>query len=552
MVFPGQRTAVVAALFGAGLAAAPAVADGPAPSGHPNSKSIGIYIGHELTADGSTLVGGFGHEPSSHWIEIVPRRSFPEGAEMRVGVTENARIPGKLTTIPQARETAKYITSNYSEFAGFPPPLTNGGLNEHGVAARDIWSPSRDELVEIAKANTPQTGPNYSDLARVVMERAESAREAAALVGRLIDEHGFSTYGGNSHLFADSEEAWVFINYAAKGLWAAKRIGPDEVRVMYPGYIHEFPPDFKERDGYMGSDNLVSFAREKGWWDGEGSLNLQQVYGEPFPADVEQDFYPQFYADARNPPARETELRNMAPVSVEDLMAYVRDPRWSTDFTGYGQVAHIRPDAPKQLHTLYTAITSGITTPFVPIPIAATSVPPEFTQHRYMTKDASSHFVDPDYGPLEATRYATRTFKRLLYHTCEHPKDFLHEVTGEIERFERGLLDQRDEVEARARALMAEGKTRSARKLLTRDVHENLLASLDLGQDLVRAVEQETRRTYGIRMPDGERAEGETTPATSQPMARQGWGAMIHCYDAELDEYPRPHGLYNDSPNLTY
>jgi dipeptidase len=539
-------------VLGGTLVAASAAAEPPEPAGHPNSKSIGIYVGHELTADGSTLVGGFGHEPSSHWIEIVPRRSFPEGAKMQVGVTENARIPGRLTEIPQARETAKYITSNYSEFAGFPPPLTNGGLNEHGVAARDIWSPSRQELVDIAKENAPQTGPNYSDLARAVMERATSAREAAELVGRLIDKHGFSTYGGNSHLFADSEEAWVLINYAAKGLWAAKRLGPDEVRVMYPGYIHEFPADFKQRDGYMGSDNLVAFAREKGWWDGEGPLNLQKVYGKPFPADTEQDFYPQFYADGRNPPAREAELRKMAPVSLEDLMAYVRDPRWSTDFTGYGQVAHIRPDAPKELHTLWTAVTSGITTPFVPIPIAATSVPPEFSQHRYMTKDASSHFVDPDYGPLEATRYATRTFKRLLYHTCEHPKDFLHRVTGEIERFEAGLLAQRSVVEARAKALLAEGKTQTVRQMLTRDVHENLLASLNLGQDLVQAVEQETRRKYGIRMPEGDRAEGETTPATSQPMAREGWGAMIHCYEPELDEYPRPHGQYNDAENLTY
>jgi hypothetical protein len=169
-----------------------------------------------------------------------------------------------------------------------------------------------------------------------------------------------------------------------------------------------------------------------------------------------------------------------------------------------------------------------------------------------MTKNASSHFVDPDYGQLEATRYATRTFKRLLYHTCERPKDFLQQVTGEIERFERGLLDRREVREARAKALLAEGKTRTVERRVTREVHGDLLASLNLGEDLVRAVEQEARREYGIRMPEGERAEGETTPATSQPMARHGWGAMIHCYEEELDVYPRPHGLYNDAEPLVY
>ena len=44
--------------------------------------------------------------------------------------------------IPQAAVTFKFLTMNYSSFAGFPAPLTNGGLNEHHVAIRDVWSPS--------------------------------------------------------------------------------------------------------------------------------------------------------------------------------------------------------------------------------------------------------------------------------------------------------------------------------------------------------------------------------------------------------------------------
>ena len=67
---------------------------------------------------------------------------------------------------------------SYSEYEGFPPPLTNGGLNEHGVAARDVWSDSRPELVEMTPR--PQRGVSYSDLSRIVLERASSAREAAS------------------------------------------------------------------------------------------------------------------------------------------------------------------------------------------------------------------------------------------------------------------------------------------------------------------------------------------------------------------------------------
>lgn len=516
------------------------------------SKSLGVYVGSDLTEDGSTLVGGFGHEPSSHWIEIVPHQQHPETATTKVGVTEDADIPGELTEIPQAEETFKYITSHYSEFAGFPMPLTNGGLNEHGVAARDIWSPSRSELVEMAEEAAPQTGPNYSDLARAAMERATSAREAVEVVGDLMDEHGYSTYGGNSHLFADEKEGWVFINYAHPDgdLWAAERLGSDEVRVSYPGYILDFPVDHEDHAGFMASDRLVEFAEEKGWWDGEGdTLNLLEVYGEgQFPAEEDDYFYPEFYQGSRHPLEREDEVADMAPVSLEDILAYVRDPRWSTDFQGYGQVAHLRPDAHPELQTLWTAITSAVTTPYVPIPIGAEDVPPEFTQHRYMTKDSASNFLDTDWQHQEATRYATREFKRLLYYTCERPEEFYPDVTGAIEGFEKRLLAERSRIERQAAERYEAGADDEARELVTDNVEDRLLESLDLGMDLTEEVETETRERFGIRMPKGRDQDGETAPATSQHMAEDAWGDMVHCFDDDIhDDLPRAHGAYTDA-----
>ena len=108
--------------------------------------SYGIYVGSNLTSDGSVLLGGTGDEVSSHWLEIVPRRRYAPDATIKVGVDHRATYPGEFIEIPQVAETAKYITMNYTDFEGFPPPLTNGGLNEYGVAARDIWSPSRKEF----------------------------------------------------------------------------------------------------------------------------------------------------------------------------------------------------------------------------------------------------------------------------------------------------------------------------------------------------------------------------------------------------------------------
>lgn len=174
--------------------------------------SYGFYVGKNLTADGSVLLGGTGEEVSSHWLEIVPRQEHGSDETIKVGVTSEAYIPGEMIEIPQAPVTYKYITMNYSDYQGFPPPLTNGGMNEHQVAIRDIWSPSRKELVEMTP--TPQRGPQYSDLARIALERATTAQEAVEIIGELIDKHGYSTYGGNSHLIADPNEGWIAIQFA--------------------------------------------------------------------------------------------------------------------------------------------------------------------------------------------------------------------------------------------------------------------------------------------------------------------------------------------------
>lgn len=507
------------------------------------AKSIAFYVGRNLTEDGSVLLGGFGHEPSSHWYEITPARIFPPGTTMEVGITEEARIPGERFRIPQVTETLRFITTNYSEFAGFPPPLTNGGLNERGLAARDVWSPSRPELVEMTPV--PQRGLNYSDLSRIAMERAGSAREAAEIVGRLIDEHGYATYGGNSHLFADAEEGWVLIDYAGgQGLWAAERLGPDDVRVSYPGYIGDFPVDFERSPDHMGSENLVSFAVEQGWWhpDGDEPFNLHRVYGRTFPSDPSQDDPHNLF---RYPPLLEEEVRGMAPVSVADMMALVRDPRWSNDGSGYGQVAHLRPGVHPEIVPLWMSITGAVASPFVPVRLGVRDVPPEYKQHRYMTKDADDAFLDADFAPLEATRSAFRVHKRLLYHVCEQPGAFLRPVTADLEAFEARLMAEQAGLEGEVGARYAAGDVEGARDTLTAYTERRLLDAIDLGEALVTRTEAKTRDEFGIRMPDTEVPEGATWRPESGPMTLRSGRTYHRCFRDGLDRYPRPHGSYS-------
>lgn len=457
----------------------------------PVRASYGIYVGRNLTKDGCVFLGGYGDEPSSHWLEIVPRREHEPGSTVAVGATEEANYPGELIEIPQAEVTFRYITMNYSAFAGFPAPLTNGGMNEHHVAGRDIWSPSRDELRRMTP--NPQRGPQYSDLSRIAMQRATTAREAVEIIGALMDEYGFSTYGGNSHLFADADEGWIVINYAGgQGLWVAERLGPDDIRVSRPGYIGVVPENYQEHPDFMGSPNLFSFAIEQGWYDPES--------GEPFHAGKV------YGASAEKAPAVELiegRLKERAgQIDLADMFEMVRTTDVTRDTAGYGQVAHLRKGVHEELGTLWVAATSSTTAPFIPYRIGVQDVPPEFKWHRYLTDGEAERFMAESHRGLESTRYAFRVFKRLFYLTEEHEEKFLPEVIEALEGFEARLVAEQEAVERTALTLYEAGQPELARRYLTYYSNTEAMNGLRLGEDLSASIEARTKVLFGIRQPD--------------------------------------------------
>lgn len=452
--------------------------------------SYGIYVGRNLTSDGSVFLAGYGDEPSSHWLEIVPARDWPSGTMIKVGATAASSYPGELIEIPQVNRTAKYITMNYSAFAGFPAPITNGGLNEHHVAARDIWSPSREELRKMTPK--PQRGLNYSDLSRISMERARTAREAVEIVGSLIDQYGYATYGGNSHLFADREEGWVLIEFAGgKGLWVAQRLGPGEIRVSRPGYIGEVPANYMNHPDFRGSANLISFAVERGWYDPKS--------GKPFNANLA-------YGDGkmRHEPVSmmEERLRKIAgKIRIEDMIAAVRTPELTRDSAGYGQVAHLRKTSHPELGVLWVAATTSVTAPFVPFHLGVTDVPAEFQRHRYLTEGEASRYMHREWQGIESTRYAFAVFKRLFYLTNEHPEEFLPEVTAALVAFEDRLAGGLPVVERTALKLFEVGEPELARAHLTYHSSTEAMNGLQLGEALSASIEARTKLKFGIRKP---------------------------------------------------
>lgn len=448
--------------------------------------SYSFYVGSDLTASGAVLLGGTGEEVSSHWLQIYPATDHPPNATMTVGVTKDAVLPGKLIQIPQARHTFKYISMDYSDYLGFPAPLTNGGLNENGVAVRDVWAPIRVELLHMTP--NPQTGLSYSDLAFVVMQRAHSAREGVEIIGKMIKEHGYATYGGNTHMIADKDEGWVVWEFpGGQGLWAAERFGSDQVKVLYPGSIGDFPVDFHNNPNYTGSDNIVSFAVDHGWWSADCGkpFNIQEVYGlQPNQTSVGGP-----RAQYVSPAQLENKTLAMVPITEEDLMERVRDPLLSNDEAGYGQVVSLPGDTDPDLLRIWNAPTSAIGAPFIPWWIGVQSVPPEYAEHRYLTKRSGSSFLNPPFELREASLFAGRLYKRVLYYMCSSPHKYHPIVTEMFMSFESQSVSDLEWVEKSAKALLSEGERDAMRELLTFYSHSRANRALEIGRSMVNALD---------------------------------------------------------------
>lgn len=463
--------------------------------------SFGIYIGRNHTADGIAYLAGYGDEPSSHWLEIHPAQDHPDGTTITVGVTPQADMPGHLTDIPQAARTTRNLRVGYSYFRGVPGPLTNGGLNEHGVAVRDIWSTSRADL--IAMTPKDQAGPNYSDLARIVVERARTAREGVELIGALIARHGYSTYGGNSHMIADPDEAWVVIEFAGgRGLWVAERLGADSIRASRPGYIGTIPA--RPTEEFLFPDHFFDTAVEHGWYDpAGGAFDVNAVYGDGKKRWAGVEWIESAMRDRAARPQK---------IGLEDVFWSISTEKLTGDTAGYGQVVPLVHPEHCALRMLWHAPVGAATAPLLPVFLGQTSVPPEFQQHRYLTDGESHRFLDtrkkaknPDTVSLvpqgiETADSAAYAYKRLMHLAFQKPDPILNEVWEHWRAFERNAIAGLTDAVRIAEILIDAGEPDLAARSLTEFSRAKLAASMADCKALADAAYARIRMTGDLNL----------------------------------------------------
>lgn len=456
--------------------------------------SYGIYIGKNHSATGYAWLGGYGDEPSSHWLEIVPETQHGSAATIAVGVGPEADMPGVRTAIPQVARTLRHIRVSYSYYLGVPAPITNGGLNAQGVAVRDIWSTSRVEL--IAMTPKDQQGLTYSDLARSVLERATSARQAVEICGDLIARYGEASYGGNSHIFADADEAWVMIQFAGgQGLWVAERLGADSIRASRPGYVLAVPVHEAGHPDFLWSPNFRSFAIAQGWYR-DGPFDANAIYGDGKGRwDGVKWIEAEMAARAEGP----------EKIGLADMFWAVRSAKLTGDTAGYGQVVPLVTPVDPGLRLLWHTPVGALASPFAPVFLGQANVPPEFSKHRYLTVGESHRFMDMRKAvtggmetvasvpqAIEASRSAVYECKRLMYLMQLAGEAALARVTASFEARERLLADRVARFAASA-AVLAGDDLPAALHLLGYVSQVELRAGLDLVMALATGLEAELR-----------------------------------------------------------
>lgn len=207
-----------------------------------------FLVGKAASTDGSTLIS---YSADSYFLfgalYHTPAATHPEGTLLDIKDWDTGKYLGKI----------KQVERTYSVI---------GNMNEHQLAIGETTFGGREELIDT-------TGiMDYGSLIYVTLQRARTAREAIKVMTDLVAEYGYFS-SGESFSIADPNEVWI-MEMIGKGknnkgaVWVALRVPDDCVSAhANQARITTFPLD--DNQNCMYSDDVIAFAREKGYFKGK-------------------------------------------------------------------------------------------------------------------------------------------------------------------------------------------------------------------------------------------------------------------------------------------
>ncbi len=200
------------------------------------------------TVDGSTMItyAADSHELYGE-LYFTPAADHLPGAMLDIYEWDSGKFLGRI----------KQVAHTYAVV---------GNMNEHQVSIGETTWGGREELKD------PKAIMDYGSLMYIALQRAKTAREAIKVITDLVAEYGYYS-SGESFSIADPNEVWI-MEIISKGpdnkgaVWVARKV-PDGYICAHANQarIRQFPLNDKENCLY--SPDVISFAREKGYFKGE-------------------------------------------------------------------------------------------------------------------------------------------------------------------------------------------------------------------------------------------------------------------------------------------
>ena len=261
---------------------------------------------------------------------IVGKKASADGS---VFVTYNAdsygafmplyHYPAATHAAGEMRKVYEWDTNKYLGEIAEAPQTWNviGNSNEWQVTIGETTFGGREEMAD-------STGIiDYGSLIYIALQRSKTAREALQVMTSLVEQYGYCSEG-ETFSVADKDEAWMLemmgcgpdrTKEAGRTVWVAVRIPDDAIaahanqsritKFLDGRYVQVKMKDLqnpkaiakaernlqksKAQSLMVCSDNVVSYARAMGWFEGkDADFSYNAAYAEP-------DFSGRRYCEAR-------------------------------------------------------------------------------------------------------------------------------------------------------------------------------------------------------------------------------------------------------------
>lgn len=249
-----------------------------------------IIVGKNASTDGSVITTHTCDCGTCDWTwRYVPAADHPPGVTRKVyHIDQFGTVPPEQglkwdvveknftgLELPQVSHTFGYLHGAF------------GYMNDMQVAIGESTIGCRKKM----ENPTPAAKFDITMLTLIAMERASTAREAIKIMGELAEKYGYGyTDTGEMLAVADPNEVWIFEIMPVGPLWTpesgkpgavwcAQRVPDDHVSVC-PNESRIGEIDLKNKDYFMASPNVISFAIEQGFYDPKSDqpFNWKKAY----------------------------------------------------------------------------------------------------------------------------------------------------------------------------------------------------------------------------------------------------------------------------------